>query len=316
MKKIKYVLPAQEKVHKSLFSQLIFSLKIRLLPIFYCMAASLRGVPGISLHFRIIWLGVRLLFSKKIASNIAKEIMNYPIDSVRYFEFDFVWRALTSYESIGQYLDISSPRMLSIALLDKYGEIKADIVNPDTSDLQATISIVRAFDFEQRCVFHNKLVEELNFEETFDTAVSISVLEHIPGQSDHLAVKKIWKMLKPGGRLLVTVPCCNEAFEEYYNINQYGLLHTEEDMYFGQRFYDEALLEERFFSVTGKPVKYSVYGEKKLGLYDVLRHSKLSQPSYPIWQEPYIMGQIFTYFNSISEMPGIGVIAMEFIKVN
>jgi len=36
--------------------------------------------------------------------------------------------------------------------------------------------------------------------------------------------------------------------------------------------------------------------------------------NYPFYKEPYIVGRNFRLFNEIDELPGLGVIAMEFIK--
>ena len=75
--------------------------------------------------------------------------------------------------------------------------------------------------------------------------------------------RPIGRVLGPSGRLVPSVPCAAEAFEEYLNINEYGVLKSGEDGYvFGQRFYDEGLLESRILQIVGSPVRTRIFGEK------------------------------------------------------
>jgi len=125
----------------------------------------------------------------------------------------------------------------------------------------------------------------------------------------------MWRLLKPGGRLLLTVPCAAQACDEFIDRNEYGLLAPNEDgLFFFQRFYDERLLSDNIFSVTGEPHRHSVYGEKKRGAYHSNQCSKMSDPEYPSWREPYMMATDYSYFDNVGHLPGVGVIAMEFVK--
>jgi hypothetical protein len=125
----------------------------------------------------------------------------------------------------------------------------------------------------------------------------------------------MWELLSPGGRLLLSVPCAREAFEEYLDFNEYGLLAEDENHFvFGQRFYNQILLQERVYSITGNPTRCAVYGEKKIDTFKDNREKKCSGSGYPYWREPYMMGTDYKYFDSIDDLPGWGVTAMEFIK--
>ena len=113
----------------------------------------------------------------------------------------------------------------------------------------------------------------------------------------------------------MSVPCAGEATEEYIDYNEYGLLNEDENSFvFGQRFYDRELLDSRIFDVTGQPIRICVYGEKKYGMFIENRDQKFSSPDYPYWREPYMMGRNFKEFSSINDLPGWGVVAMEFRK--
>lgn len=59
---------------------------------------------------------------------------------------------------------------------------------------------------------------------SFDSIISTQVLEHI--QNSPKAVKEFYRVLKPGGYCLITVPQMNELHEEpndYFRFTKYGL---------------------------------------------------------------------------------------------
>jgi SAM-dependent methyltransferase len=144
---------------------------------------------------------------------------------------------------------------------------------------------------------------------------SISVIEHIPEPDDLIALKQIWQFLRPGGRLFLSVPCAAEPFEEYVDFNEYRVLRTDnEGWVFGQRFYDEELLQSRIFRILGQPSRFRIFGENRPGNFLANRAQKVRGGLYPFWRESLMMGEEYCYFEQIREMPGLGVIAMEFIK--
>jgi SAM-dependent methyltransferase len=280
----------------------------------YWLSAYYYRVPGLQFRGQCTKLGLRLLLNRKVPiADAVYSFFFYPMDSVRYFEFDFMWRALAN-APIQRYLDVSSPRMFPALLLLRQRTLSAELLNPDAKDLAATTALIKASGLSDRCHFHNCLIGEAPFApESFDVITSISVVEHIP--QDTQAVQKMWAMLKRGGRLLLSVPCAAESSEEYINQNEYGLLEPDKSGFvFWQRFYDQQLLQERIFSITGQPGREIVYGEKKAGAIFSNTERKRADPEYPFWREPYMMGQEYGCFKSIADLPGQGVIAMEFVK--
>ncbi len=274
------------------------------------------GVPGIRMHIRCGVLAFKLLINRRIALPEALTLACFPFDSVRYFEFDTFWKWLHSCERGDRYLDISSPRLFFLLLLVARPELNAWLVNPDKQDLTTTRAKLHAFDLDKRCKTFNCLIADANFSpESFDTITSISVIEHIPEPDDLIAVKNIWQLLQPGGRLFISVPCAAEAFEEYLNFNEYGILETGTDGYcYGQRFYDEELLQSRIFQICGQPARTRVYGERHPGAFMANRAQKARGVLYPFWRESFTMGREFRYFEHVRELPGVGIIAMEFVK--
>ena len=66
--------------------------------------------------------------------------------------------------------------------------------------------------------------------------------------------------------------------------------------------------------MTGRPVAHRIYGEKRPGFLQTNLKSKYLVDRYPFWREAYMMSREFAYFEDISDLPGEGVIAMEFVK--
>ncbi len=279
------------------------------------------GTPGLSFHAWAARFGAGLIFGRKAPLPLgwAFNFIFSPMDSTRYFEFDFAWNALAAAADQGKvhrYLDVSSPRLVPTRLVDSYPQISADLINPDGKDLTLTGEILAAAGLADRCHLHDCTITEAAFApESFDTITSISVIEHIP--EDSAAVESMWRLLAPGGRLILTVPCAAQASEQVINFNEYGLLTPDEAGYvFWQRFYDTVELEERIFRVIGRPQRSRIYGEKQAGLFQKNANRKRTDyaTTYPFWREPTMMGQEYAYFDRIEDLPGEGVFAMEFVK--
>lgn len=284
-----------------------------LFPLYWGMAYVVH-TPGLAFRRFCALLGLRLLFKGR-GMRRAYNLIVSPMDSVRYFEFDFIWRSIEELK-IHSYLDISSPRLFPLVVVDRTPDLVAVMINPDRKDLSMTVSWAESLGIADRCHFHGHLIEEVPLEpNSFDVITSISVIEHIP--DDKRAIQKMWDLLKPGGRLLISVPCAAKASEEYINLNTYELLEADENGFvFWQRYYDEELIRQRIFSVAGEPHRFGIYGEKQANTYNQDATRKRTDPYYPYWREPYMMGLEYEFKNQLSDLPGMGVIAMEFVKPN
>ncbi len=281
----------------------------------YWLASHPQGTPGLSFNLHSAQLGLRALMSgrRRLPLNAVFRMLFGPIDSVRYFEFQTIWNWLRA-AYVTRYLDVSSPRLFPVLALAKHRQLSGALMNPDMRDLLVTSHLAQAIGVSSRCVTVSCLVEDAPFPSAeFDAITSISVLEHIPDESS--AVRSMWRLLRPGGKLLLTVPCARQRSEEFIDQDVYRLHGANrEGMWFWQRFYDADLLQERLFSVLGVPRSIRVYGEKRPGrLYEnALR--KWTDQAYPFWREPYMMGREFDFYDSIADLPGQGVVALEFIR--
>jgi SAM-dependent methyltransferase len=294
---------AQKLVHKAA--------SVVLFPLYWAVAYIVH-TPGLTFRRYCALMGIRLLLRGRDIRQ-AYNLLVSPMDSVRYFEFDFMWRAIRNVE-IRSYLDVSSPRLFPLVVVDRTVGLFTDLINPDRKDLSETVSLATSLGISDRCRFHAELIQSIRLApNSFDVITSISVIEHIP--DDTGALRKMWGLLSPGGRLLISVPCAAKASEEYTTGNEYGLLGPDENGFvFWQRYYDEQLLRQRIFCVTGEPRRYSIYGESKSGNYERNMTRKRTDPFYPYWREPFMVGLEYERRSRLSDLPGIGVIAMEFVK--
>ena len=93
-------------------------------------------------------------------------------------------------------------------------------------------------------------------DESFDHAYSISVLEHIGGDGDADALNELARVVRPGGRIVVTLPYDDVYSEDWRDSNVYVDHGGRDGKHFFGRWYDaqradalaraaEPLLEER-----------------------------------------------------------------------
>jgi len=286
-----------------------------LAPVFGVLA-GIRGVPGIGCRLRCVPLGVRLLTGARGSADLSRaaQVLLMPMDSTRYFEFDFVDRAVRNLP-VRRYLDVSSPRLVPVLFARARPNVAVDMVNPDDEDLAESRALVHSAGLSDRIALHDCLVHEAPFPAgTFDLITCISVLEHIP--DDGAALRAMLAMLRPGGTLVLTLPCMSHAAEQYIDYDEYGLLEPDaEGFVFWQRYYDADSLRSRVFSIAGEPSRCEVYGELAAGSFQRNAHAKRALGvSYPFWREPYWVSREFRPFRTVDELPGEGVIGLTFVR--
>jgi SAM-dependent methyltransferase len=288
-------------------------LGILLMP-YYIIAAKFLKTPGINIHIKCACLAVRLFLLRRISLRKAYMLIYLPMDSTRYFEFHEVLNSITNVP-FDKYLDVSSPRILPLMLLVQNKVAVAEMINPDSRDIKESEQLAVALGLTDRCKFNNSTIEDANYEaETFDLITCISVLEHI--RQDRRAIERMWYLLRHGGRLVLTLPCMAQPLEQHISRNEYGVLSPGSDGYtFWQRYYDEGRLHAVIFNITGVPAKMTVYGERSHGLfYRNASMKRLLGALYPFWRESYMMAKEYRYFQTMAELPGEGVVMLEFIR--
>jgi SAM-dependent methyltransferase len=216
--------------------------------------------------FRYGWrLGWDLL--RRGAVRDALPLLVRPINYWRVVEYAMVLRE-AGFRPGTRVLDIGSPKLLSVYLADRLGlEVFATDIEPYFVERYTRIRALRGLPPER---FHVQVEDgrRLSFPDaSFDTAYSISVLEHIPDEGDTACIREIARVLRPGGRFVATVPYAPASRDEYAPGRFYwaGSSRREGDRVFFQRRYDEADLHRRLIGPSGlRLARLAFVGERVL----------------------------------------------------
>lgn len=296
-------------------ARLAWAMRCIPLSLWHWAAAARRQYPGAQLRSRSLRLAARLAFARPrpVPATVLHMLAFWPFDSTRYIEFDFAWKRLQALAR-GRYLDVSSPRLFPILMMRDRPKLQVDLINPDRDDLALTESIVAGAGLSGRVTAQALRVEEASFPlEQFDAITCLSVLEHVPDPRS--AVQRLWRWLRPGGALIVTLPVAARAVEQFGDRDPYGLEAVGRGgEFFLQYLYDEALLRDNVLGIVGDPTAQVLYGEREVGALRANLGRKADLGRYPYWAEPTLMSQILKPFTTLSELPGEGVLGLEFVK--
>jgi SAM-dependent methyltransferase len=281
----------------------------------YALAAAAIGTPGMRFHVEAVDAALRLAAhgGRGLIAQ-AGRLALYPMDSTRYFEFDWVWSRLRRLRRVRAYLDVSSPRFLPLTYVRRFGVERAWFINPDRADLETTRRWASALSLSPRCHFSAEPIESAALDGgRFDAITSISVFEHIVDERP--ALENVRRFLAPGGSLLLTLPCTAAGYDQYRDYDEYNLARPDsEGRFFFQRFYDASSLRARVLSILGEPSRVTVYGESEPGYFGRNAQQKMRGLPYPFWREGYMMGRHFQIYPSIDALPGEGVVALQFTR--
>jgi ubiquinone/menaquinone biosynthesis C-methylase UbiE len=255
-----------------------------------------------------------LKYIKKLGWARSFQLLINPISIIRYFEFDFV-RKNIDVKKNPSILDVSSPRALGFYLCKKNKKIKYQMINPDPLDIQETKLQQTAFDIPNLKVTKKNALRLPYQSHSFDAVLSISVVEHINGHGDTKAIKEMWRVLRTGGKLIITTHVAKTGRNEYRLKDQYNLTHKKRKKYFFQRIYSEATLKERILNqIPVKPAVVGLIGEKQKGWFDSYINNWIQRELLETVYDPWYMLNRFLTFDLIKQLPGIGVIGIVFIK--
>ena len=190
-----------------------------------------------------------------------------PVSLFRYAEFDFVLHA-AEWGKSPRVLDVGSPRLFAAYLLTHYLDIKLTMTNPDKTDAADSRRFLAACGLNgERVQVSSHVVADLPSEGgSFDTIYSISVLGHVQIEEQQAFLSKLWSLLRPGGRLVLTVPVAASYREEYRDEDVYhlGRERNAAGLVFFQRVYDADALKNQVVqplaALGGQVVSTRVHG--------------------------------------------------------
>jgi SAM-dependent methyltransferase len=151
-------------------------------------------------------------------------------------------------------LDIGSPKCLGLYLAYHY-PVEAhltDIYGPAVAESRILWDPIKK-QAKGEAVFSVRDGRACGFpDDYFDIVYSMSVVEHVEGWSgDSQSIREMLRVLKPGGRLMVTVPLGSRYIEQN-RVGMQGAARETEDrnLYFFQRIYSPEEVERRILSIV------------------------------------------------------------------
>jgi SAM-dependent methyltransferase len=272
--------------------------------------ARRKGLPGLQFDPFGRYVGGRLLLS----GNRGASYLITPVNNIRYYEFDFTLGYLPKRD--GRFLDISSPRLFSLYVASRRPKATITMLNPDVDDAAQSRSACQVLRL------NNVAIETAGVDAVgarkgeFDCVWSISVIEHISGAyEDREAVRFMFDALRPGGRLILTIPVDRQFHDEYRDVDYYGTQPGKKGQFFFSRHYDRSAIQERLIDQIGVPPKICRwYGEKVPGRWMEYEQRWIREGLACTVDDEREMVDQFQEYPSWEAMPGWGFAGLMFEK--
>lgn len=255
-------------------------------------------------------VGMRLIRTGKTRG--VDQLLVAPVSIIRYFEFEFAFLHVPP-DSVS-CLDVSSPRLFSLFIAADRPAVVVHMINPDVEDADMTRAILDSLGYANIVVSADPVSALGGQSAKYDCIWSISVVEHIAGEDGDIeAMHLMYGALRPGGRLIVTVPVDRRFWHEYRDRAYYGLhdVRTPSGKYFFQRFYDEAQLRSRLIEPLGRePTVLGWFGERVAGTFHAYVRRWMEGGLDATIEDPRRIADDYDTYESWADMPGFGVCGM------
>jgi SAM-dependent methyltransferase len=161
-----------------------------------------------------------------------------PLDPSRYLELPWALERLAARPG-ERVLDLASPKLLAVQLARRRLRVTS------VDELESEVETWRSLAGDSGVEFLVGDGRALPFDDaSFDHAYSISVLEHIERDGAAAALRELARVVKPGGRVLVTLPYASAYREDWRASPVYAAHEPVDGRYFFQRWYDDAHIDE------------------------------------------------------------------------
>ena len=182
-------------------------------------------------------LGLRHIATKGFTREAVIRVLA-PLEDTRLFELPETLAAL-DVKPGERVLDLASPKLAAVSLARAGARVTSvDLFAAEIETWRDLTGHVQGLDLQvadgRRLPFED---------ESFDHAYSISVIEHIGDGGDFEALAELARVVRPGGRIVLTVPYDTTYSEDWRDSPLYGDRGLEQDgRWFFSRAYDDARL--------------------------------------------------------------------------
>lgn len=234
--------------------------------------------PGSVGRPRVWWEGLKTgLRAITSAPALGARRLILPVSYWRLAEFAYVLNQFSTARGT-RILNVGSPKELAyiLARTNACSVFASDILR-DEVRLSRAYSVAQDLSGLGNGQVHDEVQDGRNLgyaDDTFDGAYSVSVLEHIPDEGDSVAIKEMVRVVRPGGRIVVTVPYGVNYREDWVNRHVYERQREGDRAVFYQRHYNEEALRKRLLEPSGaKVVDIEIWRERGLPVEDLLNRS-------------------------------------------
>jgi SAM-dependent methyltransferase len=273
--------------------------------------AKKSGIPGLEFDRFGRRLGLRLMRSGQLG--LGAFLLLNPVSIVRYFEFPFTARSVPP--DARKCADISSPRLFALYWSANHPGASVEMFNPDPNDLAETRRIAAAARIPLQYI--NSDIRALGARPaTYDSIWAISVLEHIHGDyDDRDAIGWLYSALRPGGVMVLTITTDRAFWDEFRDVDPYGLDKQTSGPVFFQRWYDLAAVHERLIDpLPGAQTSLAFFGETRRGAFKAYEAEWIRLGLRRSVDDPREIADNFREYPSWEAMPGAGVCGLRIVK--
>jgi SAM-dependent methyltransferase len=156
-----------------------------------------------------------------------------PLEPSRYLELPWAARGLGARPG-DRVLDLASPKLLAVVLAGQGVDVTS--VDQFPAEIETWRRLAGG---RPNLRFEVADGRELPYEDaSFDAAYSVSVLEHVADEGDAEALRELARVVRPGGRVVVTLPFAETAWDEFRAGALYADGGESRGRSFFQRWYD------------------------------------------------------------------------------